>query len=136
MDEVTTFTLQSRPFLLQSPSSYIVKTAPIDDINTTNVHNTYVIIAINELQDTKYLTVWKDIEASDFNHSGGYCYEPFSSLTHVYHAFLLLFFIYDQHAFSLRLTCLLHMFAILLPYVLHVFTSRLTPVFYLFKTSS
>ena len=62
-----------------------------------------------------------------------FCYELFSSLTHVYHAFLLLFFIYDQHAFSLRLTCLLHMLAILLPYVLHVFASRPTPVFYLFK---
>ena len=60
-----------------------------------NVHNTYAIIAIDKLRDTEYLTVQTDIEAGDFNHSGGYCYKLFSSLTHVYHAFLLLFFIYD-----------------------------------------
>ena len=86
MDEVTTSTLRSQPSLHQSHSSYIVKNALIDDTNITNVHNIYVIIAINELWDTEYLTVWKDIEASDFNHSGGYCYEFFSSSTHAYHA--------------------------------------------------
>ena len=132
-DEATTFTLQSRPFPCKSLSSYIVKNAQIDDISTTNVHNTYAIIAINELQDTGYLTVWTDIEAGDFNHSGGYCYELFSFSTCVYHAFLFLFFISDQHTFSLRLTCLLHMFDMLLPYALHVFASGLTPVFYQFK---
>ena len=57
----------------------------------------------------------------------------FSSLTHAYHAFLLLFFIYDWHAFTIRQTCLLHMFTLFLPYALHVFASRLTPFLYIFK---
>ena len=87
MDEATTSTLQSRLSPHQSPSSYIVKNVPIDDINTMSVHNTYVTIAIDEHRDIEYLTVGKDIEVSDFNHSGRYCYELFSSLTHAYHAF-------------------------------------------------
>ena len=41
----------------------------------------------------------------------------------------LLFSIYNWHAFTLRQTCLLHMFTSLLHYVLHVFTSRLTHFF-------
>ena len=129
MDKAMTFTLQSQPFPHQSPSSYIVKNALIDNINIMNVHNTYVIIAIDELWDTKCLTVWKDIEASDFNHSGGYCYELFFFFDTCLPCFLLLFFIYDWHAFPLRLTCLLHMFTTFLPYVLHVFASRPTHLF-------
>ena len=133
MDKVTTFTLQSQPFPCQSLSSYIVKNAQMDDISTTNVHNTYAIIAIDKPQDIECLTVYRDIEAGDFNHSGGYCYELLFFFDTCLPCLLLFFFIYNWHAFSLRLTCLLHMFAILLLYVLHVFASRLTPVFYLFK---
>ena len=82
-----TFTQWNQPFLHWSPSSYIVKNAPINDISTLNVHNTYAITAINECQDTKCLTV-QEVEASDFNHSGEYCYKFFSSFTHAEHAFL------------------------------------------------
>ena len=101
-DEATTSILWSRLSPHQSPSSYIVKNVLIDNINTMNVHNTYVTIAIDKHQDTEYLTVRKDIEVGDFNHSGGYCYELFSSLTHAYHAFSLLFFIYDRQVFTTR----------------------------------
>ena len=45
----------------------------------------------------------------------------------------LLFFIYDQHAFTSRQTCLLHMSTSFLHYALHMFTSRLTHSLYLFK---
>ena len=87
-EEATTFTLQSRPSPHQSPSSYTVKNAPIDDINTMNVHSTFVITAIDEHRDTEYLTVLIGIiEVGDFNHSGGYCYELFASLTCAYHVF-------------------------------------------------
>ena len=99
-EEATTFTLQSRPSLHRSLSSYIANNAPIDDINTMNVHNTFAIIAIEERRDTEYLTVLTGIiEVGDFNHSGGYCYELFSSLTCAGHAFYssLLFMIYMHH---------------------------------------
>ena len=99
-EEATTFTLQNRPSLHQSLSSYIAKNAPIDDISTMNVHNTFAIIAIDEHQDTEYLTVLTGIiELSDFNHSGGYCYKLFSSLTCAGHAFYssFLFIIYMHH---------------------------------------
>ena len=50
----------------------------IDDISTTNVHNTSAITAIDERRDTEYLTALIGIiEVGDFNHSGGYCYELF-----------------------------------------------------------
>ena len=65
-----------------------------------NVHNTFAIIAIDEHQDTEYLTVLTDIiEVGDFNHSGGYCYELFSSLTCAVHAFYFSFsfMIYMHH---------------------------------------
>ena len=80
------FTQWNQPFPCQSPSSYIVKNALINNINTLNVHNTHVIIAIDELQDTEFLIAW-DVEAGDFNNSGGYCYESFSSLQCAEHAF-------------------------------------------------
>ena len=132
-EEATTFILQSRPSPHQSPASYIVKNAPIDDISTTNVHNTFVTTVIDELQDTKCLIVQIDIEASDFKHSGGYCYKLFSFFNMRLPYPLLLFFIYNLHAFSTRLTCLLYMFTSFLHHVLHVFASRQTPVFDLFK---
>ena len=86
MDETTTSTQWNQPFLHQSPSSYIVKNTLINNISTLNVHNTYAITAIDERWDTECLTV-QEVEASDFNHSGGYCYEFFSSFTHAEHAF-------------------------------------------------
>ena len=119
-------------FSTQSPSSYIVKNALIDDINTLNVHNTYAITATNEHWDTECLIV-QNIEASDFNHSGGYCYELFFFSHTCLPCSSLLFFIYDQHAFTSRQTCLLHMFTLFLQYALHVFASRLTHSLYLFK---
>ena len=91
-EEATTFTPQNRPSPHQSRSSCIVKNARIDDINTMNVHNTSAITAIDERRDTEYLTVLTGIiEVGDFNHSGGYCYELFSSLTHADHAFYFSF---------------------------------------------
>ena len=99
-EEATTFTLQSRPSPHQSRSSYTAKNALIDDISTMNVHNTFVITAIDERRDTKYLTVLTGIiEVGDFNHSGGYCYKLFSSLTCADHAFYssLSFMIYMHH---------------------------------------
>ena len=57
-----------------------------------------------------------------------------SSLPCAYHAFLLLFFIYDQQVFTTRQTCLFHMFTSFLLYILHVFASRLTHVLYLVKS--
>ena len=91
-EEVTTFTLQSRPSPHQSRSSCIVKNALIDDINIMNVPSTFAIIAIDEHRDTEYPTALTGIiEVGDFNHSGGYCYEPFSSLTRPDHAFYFSF---------------------------------------------
>ena len=99
-EEATTFILQSRPSLHQSLSFYIVKNALINDIIITNVHSTFVIIVIDEHRDTEYLTVLTGIiEVGDFNHSGGYCYELFSSLTCAYHALTF--------SFHLRSTCIL-----------------------------
>ena len=58
------------------------------------------------------------------------CYKFFSSFTTCRTCFFyLLFFIYDQHAFTSRQTCLSFMFTSFLHYVLHVFTSRLTHSF-------
>ena len=98
-EEATTFTLQSRPSPHQSLSSCIVKNAPIDDTSTTNVHSTFAITAIDEHQDTEYPTVPTGIiEVGDINHSGGYCYKLFSSLTCAYHAFTSSFsFMIDMH---------------------------------------
>ena len=90
-----------------SPSSYIVKNALINDINTLNVYNTYVITAINKHQDTEFLTV-QEVEAGDFNHSGGYCYKLFFFCHMCLPCSSLLFFICDWHAFTFRQTCLLH----------------------------
>ena len=99
-EEATTFTLQSRPSPHQSPSSYIAKNAPIDDISTMNVHSIFAITAIDEHRDTEYPTVLIGIiEVGDFNHSGEYCYELFSSSTCAYHALYssLSFMIYMHH---------------------------------------
>ena len=91
-EEATIFTLRSRPSPHQSRSSCIVKNAQIDDINIMNVPNTFAITAIDEHRDTEYPTALIDIiEVGDFNHSGGYCYEFFSSLTHADHAFYFSF---------------------------------------------
>ena len=131
-EEAMTFILRSRPSLHPSLSFYIVKNAPIDDIIIMNVRSIFVIIVIDEHRDTEYPTVLTGIiKVGDFNHSGGYCYKLFSSLTCAYHAFTFSF-IYDQHAFYSRLTCLPTY--VYLPYVLHVFASRQTPVLYLFKS--
>ena len=108
-----TFTLWNWPFLHWSSSSYIVKNALIDDINTLNVHNTYVIIAINKLRDTEFLIAW-DVEAGDFNHSGGYCYKFFPSSTTCRTCFYRLFFIYDR-------TCIHLKASMPFTYVYHIF---------------
>ena len=90
-EEAMTFILRSRPSPHQSLSSCIVKNAPIDDIITMNVHNTFVIIVINEHRDTKYPTVLTGIiEVGDSNHSGG-------------NSFLL------YHAFTMPFTLLFHL---------------------------
>ena len=53
-----------------------------------NVPSKFAITAIDEHQDTKYPTVLTGIiEVGDFNYSGGYSYELFSSSTCAYHAF-------------------------------------------------
>ena len=75
IDETMTFTQQSQPFPSQFCFSYTVKSVQTENINISNVLNTSVTITINEHQDTKYLIV-PELEASDFNHSGGYFYEP------------------------------------------------------------
>ena len=133
-EEATTFTPQSRPSPHQSHSSCIVKNALINDISTMNVYNTSAITAINERRDIEYRTALIGIiEVDDFNHSGGYCYEFFSTLTRADHAFyfsfsFMIYMHYPQgwHAF-------IHIPTSFLPYVLHVFTSWLTYFFYLFK---
>ena len=98
-EEAMTFTLQSRPSPHQSLSSCIVKNAPIDDISIMNVPSTFAITAIDEHRDTEYPTVLTGIiEVGDINHSGGYCYKLFSSLTCAYHAFTSSFlFMIDMH---------------------------------------
>ena len=98
-EEATTFILRSQPSLHQSLSSCIVKNAPIDDIITMNVHNTFVIIVIDEHQDTEYPTVLTGIiEVGDFNHSGGYCYELFFFFNMRLPCFsLFLSFVIDMH---------------------------------------
>ena len=100
---------------------YIVKNVKTDDTNTLNALNTYVIIVTNEHQCTRCLIV-QNIEASDFNHSGGYCYKLFFLLNIHSPCFHLLFFISSWHVF----TSLLYS-------VSHVFALRLTHFFYLFK---
>ena len=83
MDEMMIFIQWNQLFPHQSLFFYIVKNVKIDDINTSNALNIYVIIVTNECQCTGCLIV-QNIEASDFNHSGGYCYELFFSSKHVF----------------------------------------------------
>ena len=78
MDEMMTFSQQNQLSLCQFLFFYIVKNAKINDINISNVLNTYAIIVTNKHQDTECLIV-QDVEAGDFNHSGGYCYKLFFS---------------------------------------------------------
>ena len=124
-DEMTISTQQNPPFLHQFPSYYIVKNAKTDDTNTSNALNTYVIIVTNKCQCTGCLIV-QNVEASDFNHSGGYCYKLFFSSLHVYTMLLLTIF-------HFLLTCVSLMFTLLLYHVLHVFTSRPTHFLHIFK---
>ena len=134
-EEATTFTLLSRPSPHQSLSYCIAKNAPIDDINTMNVHSTFAITAIDEHQDTEYPIVLTGIiEVGDFNHSGGYCYELFSSLTCAGHAFYSSFLFMNYMHLPQGWHAFIHELTSFLPCVLHVFTARRTPVLYLFKS--
>ena len=78
MYKMTTFIQQNQPSPHQSLFFYIVKNVKTDDTDTSNALNTYVIIVTNKHQCIGCL-IAQNVEAGDFNHSGGYCYELFFS---------------------------------------------------------
>ena len=118
MDKMTTSIWQNWPSQCQSPFSYIVKNVKTDNISTLNVLNIYVTIVTDEHQCTRYPIV-QNVEASDFNHSGGYCYEPFFSPTCIYLPFFIS--VQDMHLPQGK-----HAFYLCLPYF-HIVTYMCSP---------